>query len=279
MTTASAKPPNPKRPTKGIDVKESAEQDSAVTGQTKFKVARARRTYEDICLQIRLEVSEGRLKPGDRLPPERNLAEQFGVSRTAVRDALRTLEVAGVVACERGVNGGAFIRHGDPGIITQAVQDMVLLGRVTTDSIIEARILLMNDALRLACKRATHVDLDAIERDIDSIEQLTLSGDLTRRSTHLVDFYSLIAQATHNEVIVMLVDSLSEIFRQLLIRLGPAPRSDLVSVRRLILRHLRARDTDSAIEEMTRHLERLSRDLLSKEKNLGRKTSSPHTTR
>lgn len=253
------------------DAADAAPKSARPVLRPEFKTAKPRRTFEDICLQIRQEVSEGRLKPGDRLPAERDLAEQFGVSRTAVREALRSLEVAGVVACQRGISGGAFIRHGDPGIITQAVRDMVLLGRITTESVTETRIMLMNDALRLACERATNIDLDAIERDIDLVEQLTRSGDFTRRSTYIINFYSLVARATHNEVMVMLIDSLSEIVRQLLDRIGPEPRSDIVDVRRQILKHLRARDAEAATLEMTRHMNRLSQQLRSKEKAMARK--------
>jgi DNA-binding FadR family transcriptional regulator len=273
MALAQNRPSAAKRAAKSGTADAPAGQ-AASTVQPLFKAARPLRTFEDICLQIRHEVSEGRLKPGDRLPAERDLAEQFGVSRTAVREALRSLEVAGVIACQRGIHGGAFIRHGDPGIITQAVRDMVLLGRITTESVTETRILLMNDALRLACERASNVDLDAIERDIDLVEQLTRSGDLTRRSTYIINFYSLVARATHNEVMVMLIDSLSEIVRQLLDRIGPEPRSDVVEVRRLILKHLRARDAEAATEEMTRHLKRLSQYLRSKEKAVVRKARS-----
>jgi GntR family transcriptional repressor for pyruvate dehydrogenase complex len=279
MVTARKKPSTDKRAPidkrdREVATAEIVKQKDTRAARPAFKTAKPRRTFEDICMQIRHEVNEGRLKSGDRLPSEREMAEQFGVSRNAVREALRSLEVAGVVSCHRGIAGGAFIRHGDPAIITQAVQDMVALGRITTESITEARVLLMNDALRLACIRASNVDLDAIERDIDLMEQLTHSGDLTRRSRHIIDFYSLVARATHNEVIVMLVDTLSEIFRQLLDRLGPGPRNDLIEVRRLILKHLRARDADAATQEMTRHLERLSRDLRLKERVLSRKSPS-----
>ncbi|MGX9935166.1 FadR/GntR family transcriptional regulator [Advenella kashmirensis] len=240
-----------------------------------FKMVRPRRAFEDICLQIRRELSEGRLKPGARLPAERDLAEQLGVSRTAVREAIRSLEVAGVVSSERGINGGTFIQHGDPEIITQAVQDMVLLGRISIDSLTETRIMLMNDALRLACERATNVDLDAIERDIDLVEELTLSGNLTRRSTYIINFYNLVARATNNEVMAMLINSLSEIVRQLLDRISLDPRSDVVEVRRQILKHLRARDADAAIQEMTQHLERLSQQLRAKEKKITTKPLRP----
>ena len=222
MTTARVAKTAVKRPAR----KEESVAEQALKrppAQPVFKQAKARRTFEDICLQIRQEVAEGRLKPGDRLPAERDLAEQFGVSRTALREALRSLEVAGVIALQRGVNGGSFIRQGDPGIITQAVQDMVSLGRISTDSLTEARILLMNDALRLACERATNVDFDAIERDIDLLDELTRQGDLSRRASHITDFYRLVARATHNEVLVMLVDSTSEIFQRLLARSGHSP--------------------------------------------------------
>jgi len=235
-----------------------------------FQVVRSRRTFEDICLQIRNEVAAGRLKPGDRLPAERDLAEQLGVSRTAVREALRSLEVAGVISLLRGVNGGSFIRQGDPGIITQAVSDMILLGRISTESLTEARILLMNDALTLAAERATKADLEAMEQDIDVLDELTRSGDLARRSAHITNFYGLIARATHNEVLVMLVETTSEIFQRLLSQIGPRPRADLVAERRSIVNHLRARNAAAACEEMTNHLARLAHYLNTQAKDKAR---------
>ena len=71
-----------------------------------FGPVRTRRVFEDICDQIRGQVLGGILRPGDKLPAERELAEQFGVSRTAVREALRSLEIAGVVKLQKGVKGG-----------------------------------------------------------------------------------------------------------------------------------------------------------------------------
>ena len=79
-------------------------------------------------------------------------------------------------------------------------------------------------------------------------------------------FYRLLGRAAHNEVLVMMVDSLSEIVRLLLERVAPEPRSDVAIVRRRILKHLRARDADSAVHEMTNHLKRLSRYLKDEER-------------
>lgn len=231
-----------------------------------FAVVKTRRAFEEIRDQIEREVAAGRLRPGDRLPAERDLAEQFGVSRTAVREALRSLEMAGIVECQKGIHGGPVIKRGDPALITRAVRDMVFLGQISTDAVTEARILVTNDAIRLACERATEEDLAAIERDIELWAELAGGGADSRRSADIVEFYRLLGRATHNEVIVMIIDSLSEIVRLLLDRVGPAPRDDVAVVRRRILRHLRARDADSAVREMTDHLQRLSRHLQKLEK-------------
>ncbi|HEY9279792.1 MAG TPA: winged helix-turn-helix domain-containing protein, partial [Eoetvoesiella sp.] len=76
--------------------------------QPTFAPIKAKRAFEQVCEQIRREVAAGTLRPGDRLPPERELAEQLGVSRTAIREALRSLENAGLVQCQQGMGGGAF---------------------------------------------------------------------------------------------------------------------------------------------------------------------------
>ena len=222
-----------------------------------FEPVRTRRAFEAVCEQIRRQVADGTLQPGHRLPGEKELAEQFSISRSGVREALRSLEMAGVVESRTGVNGGVFIRSGTTEGIAQAVRDLVGLGQVPTASVIEARIELMNVAIRLACERATETELDAIEADIDRTEQLFRQGRGTRNVRLLNEFYRLLARATHNEVIVMLVDSLSEIVRTLLARIDPKPQEEMVQVRRKVLQHLRARDAAEACRVMTEHQQRL----------------------
>lgn len=231
-----------------------------------IKRGKGRRAYEEVCDQIRRELAAGTLVPGDRLPAERVLAEQFGVSRTAVREALKTLEAAGVVQTRKGVNGGPYIRAGNPEVLTHAVSDLLVLRQVSIDSVLEARMLVTNDAIRLACERGTSADFDAIERDIDRCEQLTNEGRFNR-SAYIVEFYNLLARATHNDVLAMLVNSLSEIQRQLLDRISPQPRPGVVRVRRRVLALLRARDAEAAIEAMSTHLRSLARYMRAQERS------------
>ncbi|MEO8296315.1 MAG: FCD domain-containing protein [Burkholderiales bacterium] len=223
-----------------------------------FEPVRTRRAFEAVCDQIRQQVAAGTLQPGRRLPGDKELAEQFSISRSGVREALRSLEMAGVVESRTGVNGGVFIRSGSTEGIAQAVRDLVGLGQVPTASVIEARIELMNVAIRLACERATEAELDAIEADIDRLEQLFRQGRGTRNVRLLNEFYRLLARATHNEVIVMLVDSLTQIVRTLLARIDPLkPQDNLIAERRKVLHHLRARDASGASTAMAQQQQQL----------------------
>ncbi len=231
---------------------------TADSGGPVFQPVRTRRAFEAVCDQIRRQVADGSLQPGHRLPGERELAEQFDISRSGVREALRSLELAGLVQARTGVNGGFFIKSGGHDGITQAVRDMVSLGQMPTASVTEARIELTNVAIRLACQRATDAELDAIEADIDFHTELFRQGQGSRNTQSVGEFYRLLARATHNEVIVMLVDALSEIVRTLLARIDPKPREDIIQVRRKVLRHMRARDADKACAAMTLHLKHLN---------------------
>lgn len=223
-----------------------------------FQRVRVRRAFEAVCDQIRLQVANGTLQPGHRLPSERELAEQFNISRSGVREALRSLELAGIVEARTGVYGGVFISSGDSGGIAQAVHDVVSLGRMPTESVTEARIELTCVAIRLACKRATPAELDAIEADIEHMAALFRQGKGLRNTRSLGEFYRLLARATHNDVIVMLVDALSEVVRTLLAQIDPAPRTDIVEVRRKVLRQMRAGDAARACATMTQHFEHLN---------------------
>ncbi|WP_177224715.1 FadR/GntR family transcriptional regulator [Variovorax sp. 770b2] len=216
-----------------------------------FQQIKTRRVFEEICEQIRNRLSSGALKPGDKLPAERDLAVEFKVSRPAVREALRTLEISGVVSLRKGVKGGAFIRDGNPAILTQSLQDLMFLGSVSLRSLAEARVLINGVVIRLACERASEDDFRALAENIDFIES---SEDLQHRANAGVMFFRLIARATRNEVLMMLVDSLGDIIRVVIDRTGRVARPELVAVRRRILAAMKARDADAAIHEMNDYL-------------------------
>lgn len=231
-----------------------------------FEPIQTRRTFEEICQRIRARISAGELKPGDKLPAERELAQQLGVGRNALREALRSLEIAGLIELRKGVKGGAFIRTGDPARMDAVVQDMFSLGSITVSELSEARMHVQDLVVRLVCERATEEDLRALEACIDRTEATTKSGQFLERVECSREFYRLLAAATRNAVLAMMVQSVTEILMQFVyarVASGGKPHPRLVETRRRFVAALRARDADLAARLMRTHLEAIHRMLAS----------------
>src|SRR3954451_25167748 len=109
----------------------------------------------EIVGQIKAAIRDGRLAPGDQLPPERDLTKQLGVSRVSVRDALRMLEAHGLIEVRVGARGGAFVTAPAPKLVGEGFADMLLLGDVDAVQLTEARMVFELGLLELACARAT----------------------------------------------------------------------------------------------------------------------------
>jgi len=215
---------------------------------------RAPRAFEEVAQQIRARIASGELKAGDKLPPERDMAEQFQVGRNAIREALRMLEMAGALRLEKGRSGGAYIRPANASRMTLAMQDLMDYGSIELDELTESRIAILELITRYACERGRDEDFDAIEHNIDETERVTQAGQLDRRAELAADFYTVVARATHNRVLVLLVTSLSQILPRLIRERvhtdGQAPSPSLVAARRRFLKHLRGRDAPRAFAEL-----------------------------
>ncbi|HRO57735.1 MAG TPA: GntR family transcriptional regulator [Burkholderiaceae bacterium] len=247
-----------------------------------FEPIRSRRAFEEICERIRDQLAAGALKPGDKLPAERELAVQLGVGRNAVREALRTLEFAGVVELRKGVKGGAFIREGDPGSMTRAMQDLMHLGSISLRELTEARLYIQDTVVRLACERATRADLEALAANVEATEKVTLSGEYVARLESSREFYRLLAAASHNAALCLIVDSLTDILMKYLharVAAGARLKPDLVQARRRFLELLASRDAEAAALEMRTHLQAVHRLLTGETAEVGAVIGDTKTTR
>lgn len=216
-------------------------------------VARASSSIAD---QIRQAIVTGRLPEGERLPPERELAEQFGVSRVTVRDALRALEAMGLVEVRVGARGGAFATAPTGSIVGQTMGDMLAMSAVSPQDIVEARLVVELGTITLACARATEEDLARL-RALDARAHEALAAHTYTRELSW-DFHSLVAAAAHNGA----VDGLTHSFRSTLslhpirTREGTASHERTVAEHSRILDAIERKDGATARVEMAKHLMR-----------------------
>jgi DNA-binding FadR family transcriptional regulator len=234
----------------------------ADTPSEAFSPITTRRISEEINAQIRQQIAAGALPPGARLPTERELAEQFAVSRMAVREGMRTLESAGLITMKKGRHGGAFVSETSAKLVSQQIRDMLELGRATLPMLMEARLMVMDVVVRLACQRATAADFRAMEANLEKTVALTEAGRFVDRTFTAIEFNRILADCTRNDIIGALVEGLSEVLRHFIVLAGPRPFDSVVDTRQRLIEQMRARDADGAAETMRNALEEISTYLI-----------------
>src|SRR5271166_1312789 len=238
--------------------------DSRAPRRAEFSRIRNLRAFEEIADQIRRELSDRRLRAGDRLPPERALAEQFGVSRNTLREALRSLENAGLLRLQKGATGGAFVRESTGDAIVTGLRDMFHLGAIAPEHLTEARVLIESIAVRAACERATAEDIEALKANIASAERAGRENiDFYEQAAIHLDFHRIIARAAKNPVMVIVMEALLDVMQHFIRAIGQKRKPWVLPSRRRFMKHFEAGDSDAAVKEMEQHLERLNRHYLS----------------
>lgn len=155
------------------------------------------RLFEDVAKALRDRIESGVLKPGDRLPAERKLAESLGVSRTSVREALRALELTGEVETRTGVAGGTFVRQISLPHAVSVFQTLCRrTGQILTD-VIEVRLILETKTAYFAAQRRTDAHLSEIYEAIETMKADLKAGGIGIEGDHA--FHLAVAQASENE--------------------------------------------------------------------------------
>jgi DNA-binding FadR family transcriptional regulator len=220
------------------------------------------RISEIIVDQIRLLMRQGQLKPGDRLPPERDLCERFGVSRVTVREALRMLESSGLVEIRVGARGGAFVTAPSSDRVGEGLADLLTLSVISAADVTEVRMILEAGIVPLVCERATEEDLAELEAVCQRSEAALAAGDYSMDMS--LEFHIRVAQSTHNPAIVMLIESFrGPILMSLQQAHEAAPEMGGLGTREheQFIEAVRRRDADTASKIMREHLERTAHRL------------------
>jgi GntR family transcriptional repressor for pyruvate dehydrogenase complex len=228
---------------------------SVSTGSPFHPVAH-RRAFEDVILQVEQAIADGRLQPGDRLPPERELAQQLGVSRASVREALRVLEAFGVVVARRGrgADAGSTVGAGDHSGLAGALRMSASLLRIPLSDLMEVRVAIEAMTARAAAERG------------DGDELAELAGamrDVTDRDRFLeldTGFHVELARASGNALAPMLMEVLrGAIARQMRSAFQAVPdwdatRASVADDHHAIAQAVAARDPEAAEVAVVGHI-------------------------
>ena len=182
-----------------------------------YSPIQSERLYIRIVEQIEARILAGDLKVGDQLPPERELGEQFGVSRTAVREAIKILREKGLIEIRHG--RGTFVTNGTPGVMRQSLDLLMKFG--TTDgfaNLVEVREILEPEIAALAALRMTEEHLIVMREAIDTMEAAFDRVDVYVEAD--LDFHLALAEATQNPLIPALMDPIIDLLREQRKRIG-----------------------------------------------------------
>ncbi len=225
----------------------------------RIAVRRRRQPSSDqVVTHVRNLITSGHLRPGDRLPAERDLAVQIGVSRPTVRAGLRALAAMGVVQSRHG--SGTFIPSGPPMLGSEPLSFLAALHGFTREEMYEARRILEVGAAGLAADRATPEQLATMAEEVANL--FSAMEDPQRFLVHDIDFHRTVAAASGNPIIATIVEMVSALYyerrRETAALATDRNLRDSSEMHRRIYQAIRAHDAEGARAAMNEHLKQSS---------------------
>ncbi len=209
---------------------------------------------EQVVSYVRTLIERGELRPGNRLPAERDLATQIGVSRPTVRAGLRALSAMGVVQSRHG--SGTFIPSGPPSLGSEALSLQAALHGFTREEMYEARRILEAGASALAAKRATPDQIATLAEEVAGM--FASMEDPRLFLVHDINFHRAVAAASGNPIVASLVEMVSALYyerrRDTAGRASDRDLRDAAEMHRKIYQAIRAHDAQTARDMMEAHL-------------------------
>ena len=234
-----------------------------------FNSVKSNKVSEHIIDQIRKAILEGRLKPGDRLPPERELMSTFHVSKATLREALRALEVLGFLEIRKGASGGAFIVEVDLKKARDFFVNFLHFKNLRLGDLSEVRLLLEP----YAAERA----VSAIRKgELERLKGLIAEGDRLLKQTNLpeelreneIEFHRIIAGLSGNPILFFILDFIENLLLDTKTVLKPSRvfSERVQRAHKRIYRALIEGNGEAVRQEMIQHVRQVEKDLLKIEK-------------
>lgn len=221
------------------------------------------RILHEILEQIKQSIANGQLKKGDRLPSERQMAEMFGVSRAIIREALKSLEMIGLIDCIQG--GGNFIATSINNCLTEPLSIMFMLEGGSITQVQQLRRSLEISAVGLAASRISQGDLSALEQICTVLEANAKTGDEVAQDRL---FHFTLSVASGNPLFITMQSAVSALIENQIrgVRSSMLREQDTLTrvnaQHRAVLEALRAGDRERAVAAMTNHLDFIEKYLI-----------------
>jgi GntR family transcriptional regulator, transcriptional repressor for pyruvate dehydrogenase complex len=244
--------------------------DQLITTQLLLEPIEQKTVTERVANRLLELISNGDIKPGDKLPPERELARRLNIGRTTVREALKLLTLSGLLEARRG--DGTYVNKHFIGTLAKQINWPILLTAQELEMVIEVREALEIKAARLAAQRATDEDIEriAIYQELAEIQ----GRDIEREIEIDMAFHEAITNGSHNELLSSIIISLRGIFMNY-IKMSIQTDETLeptIAEHEAIYRAIAERNPDQAEEAMRQHLF-MSKSVIKKLSNHDSRTS------
>ena len=233
-------------------------------GLSRVKVPKA---SDVLAGRLRHQILDGELAPGTALPVERELVVQSGLSRTTVREALRMLEIEGLIVIKpgrSGGNGGTVVRRPRSESVTRSVEIFIRGSRLRLEALLEVREAVEPACAALAARHRTAADLAELER-LHSRHEASIDDVKAYLAANL-DWHVAIGRMSHNELLFAFMEAISSGILAASDIEGlnsDQVRRDAIAAHRQIGAAIRAQDSEAARRRMLRHLQAYETELLS----------------
>ena len=220
-----------------------------------FSSLRTPRLSDQVVEQIQAAIFARQWKPGDKLPPEKELAEQFGTSRATIREAIRVLELAGLLKTRPGFNGGPFVVEPTYQLIGNNLRSLLHMNKFDLSELFDVRLVIEPRAAELAAIHASDDDLQALAENLCDEDELVRSGQ--EASTRHTRFHFLLARASGSNLLAILISAILDLMTTFDAShpTTVATSARMVGDHRGLLDALRAREPGRARTLMQQHLE------------------------
>jgi GntR family transcriptional repressor for pyruvate dehydrogenase complex len=228
-----------------------------------FENVRQNKAPQQIIQQIRGAIIEGQLQPGTRLASESELMTEFGVSKATLREALRALEYLGMIEIRKGANGGTFVAEVDMEITKDHLMNFLHFKNLSVKQISAIRRNLEPYAAGVAARKMTDEDLEKLKNINDLCRKALSNGDSNSLRKDEIKFHRIIANATQNPILILILDFVENLLEDVKRILKPDVEFSrgVVESHERVYEALAARDPERASKEMLEDISKVEKGL------------------